>query len=1122
MSLDLGEFADLAVVLGLVDDAGFVGDWFTRPSDHLAGVLSDDARRAALFRLAGTVLDLAEDTSAGPARRLPLIEIDADGSGGIFSAAVVIDDSGADAVVVGAGVRLRLTTATGVGIDADVHVPIYAVRRGTASVPEPVLLGSAAGVIGLDLTVRLPAAAAPGQVGLGSMRLGASIPTGPGAGPSFRLALAGLVLPGAPAPRDVIVDMAGLDELDDAVLELVLGLVRAQVDGLPADDPLRGLAALLGLTDDAVPDFPIAQLLAAGPTALADWLAVALGNPASRTAWLAALAVLLGGTVAAETVTVEFGPARLELRVAVEPGVAGRPRVTPTVTLSVTGGDGIRLALDADPVAIDLGTGAAVALPRMAVTARLAPAAGSLLGPVVEPASGLTVEVAAFQAGLALDTARRPVLVLQAHTAKVGATSFDVLDLSSAQALAGAVEQVVTDAAAALLAGLGPVGSTVAVLLGLADPPGAGAAVPGIDVATLLADPVRAVAARWAAVFATVPERVPDLLAVLRDALAAADVAADPVTGPGRRPTRGASRWRPAWACWSGTRPGIVTVSMQVDVALADLTGSGLAVALGADVDLVELDLGARRASFLPAAGGRLVFTGPAGAPLSLGTGAVGVGVDALGVQLGWSATGGLRVAPLARAPRLRLPGGEVELPELVVDGTGGVGPGRCGLGGGRAAGGGAAPAAAEGAGLDWLVALVRLLGWLDETPTTRTHVPLAELVADPAVAAAGVGGARSRRCRRSRAAGPARHPARRAGRWPVRVGSPSCPGWSRSVRTRPARAAVPALLTALVPGGGPGTEPTAITGPLRSWQPGDAGTAHRDAGRRHGPGRRPGPRAGGSPRRPGRRRRRARRGRRPLVGDRRAGHLPPRRAGRRRGAPDWPTSRNASPLAQLPLAELLGRRAADRRVRRRRGGRARPAVLPDMPADRVSTCTGAGRPPESFGVPTPGAGDWTVRLGTRGDCRDAASRAATRRRRRAGGAAAPALAALATAAGCRRRRARRRRARRCPGRGGARRDHRGGHRRHAVVAGVGGRARPPPAADALRLLGAMLPDPDPAEPDDKDLGLASALIGTLLALDPLDDPLAQLRPPAAIVVPAGVSVHVVLGRCRWRRCRGR
>ena len=158
----------------------------------------------------------------------------------------------------------------------------------------------------------------------------------------------------------------------------------------------------------------------------------------------------------------------------VAPGTAALPLVTPTVEISASGASGVELALDIDPVVLDLGTGAAVALPRLAATVRIAAPSGPLL--VGGSARGLSIGVGSLEAGLSLDAARRPKLVLTAFDADVGATHFDVLDLSSPEALAAAAEDVVGDAAALLLEQLGPAGDAVAVLIGLAEPPGPGPA----------------------------------------------------------------------------------------------------------------------------------------------------------------------------------------------------------------------------------------------------------------------------------------------------------------------------------------------------------------------------------------------------------------------------------------------------------------------------------------------------------------------------------------------------------------------------------------------------------------------------------------------------------------------
>ena len=69
------------------------------------------------------------------------------------------------------------------------------------------------------------------------------------------------------------------------------------------------------------------------------------------------------------------------------------------------------------------------------------------------------------------------------------------------------------------------------------------------------------------------------------------------------------------------------------------------------------------------------------------------------------------------------------------------------------------------------------------------------------------------------------------------------------------------------------------------------------------------------------------------------------------------------------------------------------------------------------------------------------------------------------------------------------------------------------PGAESLRLLAGLVPALDAAEPDDPDLALARSLTGLWLGLDPLGDPLAELRPPAGPTVPAGgTPVHALVG----------
>jgi hypothetical protein len=132
-------------------------------------------------------------------------------------------------------------------------------------VPSPFLLGTAGAVVTLTTEVTVDAAApVPGQPHLGGLSLLVSVPTGGEAPPRLALQLQSLQLPGATAPRDLTVDAANPGDLVDAVLDLVLGLVRAQAAALPPGE-LTALAGLLGLRDGVgVPPLPVADLATEG------------------------------------------------------------------------------------------------------------------------------------------------------------------------------------------------------------------------------------------------------------------------------------------------------------------------------------------------------------------------------------------------------------------------------------------------------------------------------------------------------------------------------------------------------------------------------------------------------------------------------------------------------------------------------------------------------------------------------------------------------------------------------------------------------------------------------------------------------------------------------------------
>ncbi|HEU4758278.1 MAG TPA: hypothetical protein VFS72_16520, partial [Agromyces sp.] len=525
---DLGDLARIATALGLVRDGSPNDDWFAEPDRFLAQVLSDPQQRDALV---GTLDDLlgGGDAAAGGARtRVPILER------GAVALDLVIDVvDGGSRVHLGLGVRVRRTAdADSAGVRIEAYVPLFA-ADGSEQVASPLLLGAVDGTIELELAVELPTSTAVGGVALTAVEVGARIPTIGGATPVLTLALRGLRMPGSPDPTDLVVDPAALGGLGGTLTELVLALLRARTSDLPVSDPARALAGLLGLIPgDDVPDFPFVALAARGPVALAGWWATALEG-AARASWLGYLADLLGAQVvtpAGLPVVVALdlgGDANLTIGLDVLPGAAGLPSVTPNLTVETRGATGVTLALEAQPVSVDLATHAAVALPALRLVARVAdPAGGSLLGPVDSGTPAMSVRLGSLEAGFALDADRRPTLVLAALDAQVGATPYDRLDLTNGDAVAAASAQTVAQVAGSLISGLGTLGGVLGPLIGLSGP------VP-VDPVRLLSDPVGAIRDRWAALLDEPAATVRGVLQTLQGAISDAARAAEPVSGAG-------------------------------------------------------------------------------------------------------------------------------------------------------------------------------------------------------------------------------------------------------------------------------------------------------------------------------------------------------------------------------------------------------------------------------------------------------------------------------------------------------------------------------------------------------------------------------------------------------------
>ena len=349
----LGSFSSLATAIGLMRDGTPQPSWFESPlgnrsdSSFVAGLttmLADDTQRDALVDFVDEVLGPPDREQEGGDVWVPLFS---ESDPPITISAVLTERAGS--VRVGIGAEYEAGTGTP-RVTTKVHVPIFQFRRRTGDleatgpdVPDWLLLGGPNGNIAISLDVVLDESLPPpGEAALGAITVDVSIPTSEAGNVSFAVGLQRLQLPGAPAPTDLALDVDSIDELGSDVLELILGLVRAQAEALDLSVPeLRPFAALTGMLGlRAVPDipaFPIADLVANGIDAVVDWIATVLDDATAHDAWLGQLATLIGATPdpATDSVVFTIGDAELRLGVRIDGAVNGLPVLTPWIEIGL-------------------------------------------------------------------------------------------------------------------------------------------------------------------------------------------------------------------------------------------------------------------------------------------------------------------------------------------------------------------------------------------------------------------------------------------------------------------------------------------------------------------------------------------------------------------------------------------------------------------------------------------------------------------------------------------------------------------------------------------------------------------------------------------------------------------
>ncbi|MEO6525022.1 MAG: DUF6603 domain-containing protein [Gemmatimonadaceae bacterium] len=727
---DLGVLGNLAVALGVFTPDGSPNpSWFGNPEESLGSILSNDEQRAALIAFVDEAMGGADRTTdPRGVVWLPIVHLeDPD-----LTVAVTVDDSRPDGIHIGVGLSVRTTAPAS---ETTLAIPLFrAEKSGGPNVTVPLLLGSAGGRIRIATSITVDASApVPGVARLGAIGIDVDLPTAPGdpADPVFGLSLTGFQLPGATAPRDIRVAADGLDELDDALLDLVLSLVRAQADTAAAGSLIAAVGGLLGLkSGDAVPDFPITQLPTLGVGAIAAWLHGIITTPAQRSAWIGYLANLLGGTQAGDAVSFDLGgSADLTLGLRVDTGPTGNARLTPTLGVEL-GSASARVEARADLFQIDLVTGSASAFPRFGVWA----AAGRPSARILDVTNPTVARADTLRVGFAVNAERKLTFVLAADGVVLGTHEYPTLDLTSPDAVMDAVGNTVSDVANQLLGGLGGALPTVRLLIGLDAPAG----VTAIGLAALMSDPAGAVTTYWRDLVA-VPSAMTSVLAQLRTALADASAVGSAILGAGSL----IDPWRVPLIGPLALEVAVDGSTLHVRVAAStsvDTLGQRCTVIetrLAATI--AELDLTARTGSLLPGfewtLSARERGVNPPRVLLPLGAGAT-LSASTVGLRLGWTPAAGISAS--VQAPNLQLTTGTVTraiaLPVIAADGSVVL------------------PAAAWD-GIEALVGYlgeliggfvadaVRALGWTTELPDSgletfdATRLRLADLVADPAAA---------------------------------------------------------------------------------------------------------------------------------------------------------------------------------------------------------------------------------------------------------------------------------------------------------------------------------------------------------------------------------------------------
>jgi hypothetical protein len=727
------EVADLGVAIGLLapttSGVELDSDWFADPATRLTGVLADDGRRGALVRFAEAVLARGTHTEQDGVIFVPVLDLrELSGNPALPDLVVQVTLDPRPPNYTEVGLAATLKTATPL-TTTDVVIPLYrAAKQGKSVAQAFALLDGGVVSVRVDLTLQT-APPPPDGFGLAGVSVAVETALSGGPPPAFTLLLKGLHLPGAPAATDVQLGGPGVS-IQDSLLSLVLGLVRQSADLLAGAAAAEAKAALdlLGLGDAAgIPALPVDAVVEHGVSALQDWFVSLMGSPAARTAWLASLGRLLGGTPDADHVDIPIGagPVRARLSLVATTGASGHLLLTPRLglTLATDVAGGITLGAEADAAlfVLDVANGAITPVPEAEVVVTATGTGGKLL-------QSAAADVGTLRLGLAV-SGGAPRAVIQLLDVNVEGQQHDVLDLSTPDAAIAAAGQIAAVLVGKALDALGDAGAELKGLLGLTPPAG----VTAIDATHLITDPLGTLAGWWHDLLTAQAAHVPEVLTHLRNLIIGQLQlqAGDQVTGSGTS----ADPWsipvltRLRIDCWLDDGRLVVAPTLSLRAA-STLAGGCTTVQTDLRLVLISIDLAARSAQFPLSVDFTAKLRATGATEARLGLGPVSIVADFIGVHAAWAPTSGFGVDFLS--PGLAIDTGDERIPLVLpsVDAGGHISVPPEAWQSVEALLGTLAISGARG----WLADLVDLAGW-DLGGVDPPRLSLAALVADPVAA---------------------------------------------------------------------------------------------------------------------------------------------------------------------------------------------------------------------------------------------------------------------------------------------------------------------------------------------------------------------------------------------------